>query len=288
MSPQTTRYLLLDGVKIENLPRHLYTLEDSPVFEWLYHGTRYHALCPIGPALVVLRPGGALEQSFLKQWQHDAGLMLESDEPIQPLADHLRSMIHARAPGDAVLLFRYYDPRVMRHWLPDLDSEEKDHLMGPVNRVRLPAWADLQERWIIRDQQRHSAPLYAERPWLYLDEQQLQKLNQGKLERLDETLLAHVHACFPDCLSLKSVAEQMAWAATCRQSAGRHGFSTMGEVMRWAALIAIHGTEFPQGHEHQAYMEILKQRSLTPVQRMDALIAELHRHLQRNEEESFT
>ncbi|SER84798.1 protein of unknown function [Pseudomonas sp. NFACC02] len=287
MTLTPSRYLLLDGAKIENLPTTVYSLEDSPTVEWLYRTTRYEALFDVGPALVLLRAGSDLEHAFMDRWQHDAGVMIESDAPLQTLTAHLRSLVHARVTGDVAVLFRYYDPRVMRHWLPAMRADEKDHMMGPINRVRLPARTDQGEQWIAREQDRQSAQPYGERPWLYLDEQQLQQLNQGKLELFDETLLEHVRTYFPECLAAKTLAEQREWAASCREGAARYGYSTPSEVARWAALVATHGTAFPQAPEHQIYRDILQHPTLNATQRMDALLVELHRHLLRTDKESF-
>lgn len=288
MSRNASRYLLLDGAKIENLPNRLYSLDDSPTLEWLYHATPYQALSDVGPALVALRANSPLEQAFTEHWQHDAGLTIESDAPLQQLAEHLRSLIHVRVPGNASLLFRYYDPRVMRHWLPTLGSAEKDRMMGPVSRMRLPARDGLGEQWIVREQDPQSAQQYAERPWLYLDEQQLQQLNQGQLEAFDQQLLEHVRTYFPDCLAQRSTVEQQEWAVLCREGAARHGYSAPNEVSRWAALVAEHGTAFPQAPEHQAYREILQQPTLNAPQRLDALLIELHRHWLLTDQESFS
>jgi hypothetical protein len=283
-----SRYLLLDGAQIENLPARLYSLDDSPVVEWLYHATPYQAVFDVGPALVVLRTNSALEQAFTDHWQHDAGLLIESDAPMQLLAEHLRSLIHARVTGDTSMLFRYYDPRVMRHWLLALSPAEKDHLMGPISRVRLPARESQDEQWIVREQDRQNVQPYAERPWLYLDEQQLQQLNQGKLEMFDQQLLEHVRLYFPDCLSQRSTAEQQEWAVLCREGAASYGYSAPKEVARWSALVAEHGTRFPQAPDHQAYHAILQQPTLNAKQRLDALLVELHRHCLLTDKESFS
>lgn len=287
MTQNVARYLLLDGAKIENLPARLYSLDENPTIEWLYHGTPYKEVFDVGPALVLLRNIGVLEQAFTEHWQHDAGLMIESDAPLPQLAEHLRSMIHARVTGDAALLFRYYDPRVMRHWLPALIPSEKDRMMGPVSRVRVPVRDGQGEQWIVREQRQQSAEQYAERPWLYLDDQQLQQLNQGKLETFDRQLLEHVHTYFPDCLAQRSTADQQEWAVLCREGAARHGYSAPKEVVRWSALVAEHGTLFPQAPEHQAYREILQQPTFNATQRLDALLVELHRHWLLTDKESI-
>ncbi|MGE1156993.1 DUF4123 domain-containing protein [Pseudomonas kitaguniensis] len=277
MIHSASRYLLLDGAKIENLPTRLYSLDEAPTLDWLYRATPYQAVFDVGPVLIAVRTNSPLERAFTEHWQHDAGVMIESDAPMEQLAEHLRSLIHARVSGDVSLLFRYYDPRVMRHWLPALGSDEKDRMMGPLSRVRLPAREGQEEQWVVREH-RQSAQQYAERPWLYLDEQQLQQLNEGKLEAFDQQLLEHVRTYFPDCLAQRSSAEQQEWAVACRLGAASYGFTAPNEVSRWAAIVAEHGQVFPKAPEHHAYREILQRQTLSAEQRLDALLVELHRH----------
>lgn len=287
MTQGISRYLLLDGARIDNLPTLLYRLDSSPTIEWLYHATPYRALFDVGPALVVLRADSPLEQAFMDHWQHHAGLMIESDAPMLELAEYLRSLTHARVSGGASLLFRYYDPRVMRHWLPALSSAERDRMMGPISRVRLPAKEGQEEQWVVREQDRQNTQQYAERPWLYLDEQQLQQINQGKLEAFDQQLLEHVRTYFPDSLAGLSDAEQQQWAASCREGAALYGYSAPYEIARWAVLVAQYGSAFPQAPEHQDYREILQQQTLNAEQRLDALLVELQRHWLLTDKESF-
>ncbi|MGY2261785.1 DUF4123 domain-containing protein [Pseudomonas sp. SDO55104_S430] len=287
MTHGISRYLLLDGASIDSLPTRLYRLDSSPTIEWLYHGTPYRALFDVGPALVVLRADSPLEKAFMDHWQHDAGVMLESDAPMLELAEYLRSLLHARVSGGASLLFRYYDPRVMRHWLPALSSAERDRMMGPISRVRLPAKDDQGEQWIVREQDRQNTQQYAERPWLYLDEQQLQQINHGKLEAFDQQLLEHVRTYFPEPLAGLSDAEQQQWAGSCREGAALYGYSAPYDIARWAALVAEYGTAFPQAPEHQAYREILQQQTLNAEQRLDALLVELQRNWVLTDKESF-
>jgi hypothetical protein len=81
-------------------------------------------------------------------------------------------------------------------------------------------------------------------------------------------------------------ATQQQFAALCRQSAARHGYSAADEVTRWAGLLVELGSDFPQAPEHDAYRQLLEQRGPLPAQRLDNLIAELHCQLLRTDKES--
>lgn len=286
MTLERSRYLLLDGAQIDGLPNRLYSLEDNPQIHWLYQDTAYHALLDLGPALIALPVHSALEQVFIEHWQDKAGLLIESPAAPESLAEHLRSLIHARVSGDVTLLLRYYDPRVITHWLPGLDAGQRDRLMGPVSRIRLPRGPNHEQRWLVR-QREQPIQRYAARPWLYLDDRQLQQLNGARLELFDQQLLEHVQRYFPECLAHLNVAQQYAWAASCRESAAAQGYSTAIEVSRWSALVSALGTQFPWEPEHQPYRQILQHHELNPEQRLDALLLELHRHWRSTDKESW-
>lgn len=278
MSEQSRQYLLLDGAQIDDLLAQLYRLEDNPSPHLLYRGTLYEALADIGPILVELVPGSRLEAHFTEHWQATAGVWLQSAASTQELVEHLRSLVHASVQGVTVLL-RYYDPRVMRHWLVELPREERDHLMGPIQCIRLaPRTIQLQR------QAASAAARYADEPWLHLSEDTVERLNQAHLEAFDEQVLAHVDHYFPDCLVGQDTAARQAWARTCRLSANAHGYSSADQVVQWANLCAVLGLDLPQAPAHQAYRQILDTPQLRPEQRLERLALELQRQLLTDKE----
>lgn len=278
------QYLLLDGAQIDNVMTQLYQLEDSPAFHQLYQGTCYEELADLGPLLIRLRPGGRLEQHFAEHWQAKAGLWLESDACESELVEHLRSLVHVGVSSDTTVLLRFYDPRIMRHWLPDLAADERDRLMGPVSSIRLPATEAGGEVVEIQRQTPSPAARHDDAPWLHLSDEQVERLNRAQLEAFDRRLLAHIDQHFPDCLAGQDPATRQAWAARCRQGAGTHGYGAADQVVQWANLCAVLGADFPHGENHQAYRQILDTAQLRPEQRLEHLILELQRQLLTDKE----
>lgn len=283
MSEQSRQYLLLDGAQIDDLLAQLYRLEDNPSLHRLYRGTLYEALADNGPILVELAPASRLETHFTEHWQATAGVWLHSDASTQELVEHLRSLVHASVRGVTVLL-RYYDPRVMRHWLVELPHEERDHLMGPIQCIRLaPRHLD-GEPIELQQQTASAAARYDDTPWLNLSDDTVERLNQAHLEAFDEQVLAHVDRYFPDCLAGQDATARQAWAQNCRLSANAHGYGSADQVVQWANLCAVLGLDFPQAPAHQAYRQILDTPQLRPEQRLERLALELQRHLLTDKE----
>lgn len=283
MSKESRQYLLLDGAQINNLLARLYQMEDSPALHWLYQGTRYEPLADAGPVLVRLVPESRLEQHFVEHWQAQAGLWLEADASESELVEHLRSLVHASVQGVTVLL-RYYDPRIMRHWLAELPAQERDYLMGPVTRIRLAARQE--EGGPIEFQRQTASPAarYDDTPWLHLSDKQVERLNRAHLETFDEQVLAHIEQYFPDCLGGLDAATRQTWAMNCRQSANTHGYGAADQVVQWANLCAVLGADFPQAPAHQPYRQILDTPLLRPEQRLERLALELQRQLLTDKE----
>lgn len=279
-------YLLLDGAQINDLAARIYGLEESPSLHLLYQQSAYEALAEVGPLLVAVRPHSELAQLFHREWQATAGVWLESDASEDDLVAHLRSLIHVRLGSAQTTLFRYYDPRIMALWLGALEADERVPLMGAVKRIRLltDSGAELE---LLRESKPQSAVArYDHTPWLRLSQAQLEHMNQAKHARFDERLLEHLHRFYPELLQHMDVVVQQRFAALCRQSAARYGYSAADEVTRWAGLMIELGSDFPQAPEHEIYQQLLEQRGPLPAQHLDNLIAELQRQLLRTDKES--
>lgn len=277
-------YLLLDGAQIDDLLAQLYRLEEAPQPHLLYRQTRYQALADTGPVLIRLAADSRLERHFDDHWRARGGLWLESDADEASLVEHLRSLVHALVQGETTVLLRYYDPRIMRHWLPELAEAERDRLMGPVRRIRL---ADADPEAAPRDIRRQgpaSAARYADTPWLHLHDEQIERLNRARVEAFDQHLLAHVDQHVPDCLAGREPGTRQAWAIDCRTGAEAHGYTSADQVVRWANLCARLGTDFPQAPAHQAYRRILDTPGLSAEQRLERLTLELQRQLLADKE----
>jgi len=67
-------------------------------------------------------------------WGNSWGIFLRSDTNMVKLRRHLREFLLVRDTQGRRLAFRYYDPRVLRTYLPTCVSEELRTVFGPVDR----------------------------------------------------------------------------------------------------------------------------------------------------------
>ena len=127
-------YAVLDGARdkrIEPLVNNS-TLEH----ECLYSGTLSYALRRAAPYIVRLEPGCELVRTILVQgWGNSWGIFAIAYPPatLSRVRSGFRRIAKAISPEGKNIVFRYYDPRVLRPYLPTCSKEEADHVFSHVS-----------------------------------------------------------------------------------------------------------------------------------------------------------
>jgi len=112
----------------------LQLLESSSV-QWqsLYEGEKAVQLGIVAPYLVAAGSEPAFLEVLMRWvWGRSAGVFLSSSASFEQLRWHLRHLLTAEAEDGRRLLFRFYDPRVLRVYLPTCNADELDQFFGPV------------------------------------------------------------------------------------------------------------------------------------------------------------
>ena len=73
------------------------------------------------------------EEGLGEHW----GIYLLSDAAIDPVAEHLAACLLHRSPEGRKMVFRFYDPRVLRSYLSHCPQGERTAFFGPVRRILL-------------------------------------------------------------------------------------------------------------------------------------------------------
>ena len=99
----------------------------------LYAGALSPALAAAAPWLVKLpRDAAATREILHKGWGEAWGVFLRTGADEALLYRHLRGFLRVRDERGRPLVFRYYDPRVLRVYLPTCTAEELAYVFGPV------------------------------------------------------------------------------------------------------------------------------------------------------------
>jgi Domain of unknown function (DUF4123) len=125
-------YAVLDGARD---PRIRGWIFDTRAPRWcLYRGKLPPVLQDAAPWLLRLIPGQPYTETFFRRfWGGACGVLLASAAPPSLLRRHLRRFLLAKDEKGSVLVFRYYDPRVLRAYLPSCTPEETATFFGPIS-----------------------------------------------------------------------------------------------------------------------------------------------------------
>jgi len=124
-------FAVLDGASVPDLLRSL--AEHEPEYVCLYRGELKPDVAEVAPYLVHLEP----ETDFMRWvagegWGKHWGIFASSSSNLRTLRQHFRSFLTVHDPDGKAMLFRYYDPRVMRTFLPTCVPNELETIFGPV------------------------------------------------------------------------------------------------------------------------------------------------------------
>ncbi|MFO7639969.1 MAG: DUF4123 domain-containing protein [Candidatus Competibacteraceae bacterium] len=129
---ETRVYAVLDGASIPNLLSLL--AEHAVEHVCLYRGELDPELAQTAPYLVHLPEESSFSRLFLRGgWGQHWGILVLSREGLRALRMHFRKFLMVSAPDGKPLYFRYYDPRVLRVYLPTCNGAELETLFGPVS-----------------------------------------------------------------------------------------------------------------------------------------------------------
>jgi len=129
---RTKLYCVLDGASVPQLPRRLYDTQ-APNF-CLFTGDLAPDMLYVAPYLVYLSPNNqftewVVSEGFGKHW----GIFAHSLRSIKEMRRHFRSMVNVYDENARSLVFRFYDPRVLRKYLPTCNAEELTGFFGSVD-----------------------------------------------------------------------------------------------------------------------------------------------------------
>ena len=110
-------------------------LEGGAQYESLYEGRSKVELTLFAPYLVSLPPWSkVLEKLVSKGWGKSWGIYLTCNLPFHEVRHHFRHFLMVKIPDGRGVYFRFYDPRVLRVYLPTCMPEEICQFFGPVWR----------------------------------------------------------------------------------------------------------------------------------------------------------
>lgn len=107
--------------------------ESGCTFKCLYGGAFAATMSDYAPYLVAVPADSPFLATLLDQgWGESWGIFVATDAELETLRRHLRRYLSVKLPDGRQVLFRFYDPRVLRAFLPTCTGDELQRFFGPV------------------------------------------------------------------------------------------------------------------------------------------------------------
>ncbi|MGZ5092420.1 MAG: DUF4123 domain-containing protein [Burkholderiales bacterium] len=124
-------YTVLDGAR--NAGIYPAAIKSGCEYQCLYRGELEPDLAEAAPYLVKLDKAHPFTYWLLgKGWGDSWGIFVQSTATLRDLRHHFRKFLMVYSPEAKPLYFRYYDPRVLRVYLPTCNAGELATVFGPV------------------------------------------------------------------------------------------------------------------------------------------------------------
>lgn len=128
-------FAVLDGASIPNLLAELRSKSPPLRCECLYRGALPPDMAEVAPYLVQLEPNAGFTNWLIDVgWGNHWGIFALSELDFQSIRYHFRALTRVyNETGKRFLYFRYYDPRVLRIFLPTCLAPQLIDMFGPVD-----------------------------------------------------------------------------------------------------------------------------------------------------------
>jgi len=91
-----------------------------------------------GPYLVSVQPNSSFFKRLIDAgWGNSWGIYLASASDFAAVRRQLRRLISVKLQDGQQALFRFYDPRVLRDFLPNCSGDQLRHFFGPISTMYL-------------------------------------------------------------------------------------------------------------------------------------------------------
>jgi Domain of unknown function (DUF4123)/FHA domain len=124
-------YVILDSARDIKILALL--MQSKEEYQSLYEGVEGAKLSQVAPYLVKLNEDSLLLGSLLLEgWGNNWGIYLTCDSDFPEVRRHMRRFLEVHLPEGKQVHFRFYDPRVLRVFLPTCTEVEANQFFGPV------------------------------------------------------------------------------------------------------------------------------------------------------------
>ena len=127
----TGNFIILDAARMSEAMEEAKKM--NPSHQSLYAAKEDDMLQAVAPYLFSYDGHGRLNKYFIeKGWGDSWGVLIFSKAGFDDIYRHFRRFLKVKTEDGIELYFRFYDPRVLRIFLPTCDSKQLQDFFGPV------------------------------------------------------------------------------------------------------------------------------------------------------------
>ncbi len=141
MAERGTLFALLDACDEPAVPKRCLEMTEARAVS-LYRGKPAVEFAHVAPYLAHLNPAD-IEWIQAKLWTAPWGYFVIAPTDLATLRTHFRHFLKVKLPDGREVLFRFYDPRVLRTYLSSSDPGAVRQFFGPVQKFGLGSASDL-------------------------------------------------------------------------------------------------------------------------------------------------
>ncbi|HQT89905.1 MAG TPA: DUF4123 domain-containing protein [Acidiphilium sp.] len=237
-------FAVVDAARDPNIPTYLSTFGTAETCQCLWQGDIFLRADDAAPYLVRLNPDAPLTKILLiegasKGWM----LFLRTEASFEALRSHCRRFPEARLPDGRIVLFRWYDSRVLNDLLAVLDLEERRPLFGPIAAL----WTEDPAGELIEHHAPVPGPAITLPIGLFPIRPPVMAALTNRAERvMDQRIAGFLRKELPDRTQKIEQARLLAWIGRMRGRAATHGVITERGLMKWMLLGVFLGQEFDE------------------------------------------
>ena len=273
-------YALIDGVMRQTAIKDLYQTQELVQVIPLYIGTRFQDNYDLGPILVASLEGSPLIHQLQQQW-HVSTTILQSEQYISVIAEHLKQFITVTDETGSTALFRFADPLVTWYWLTSYQQNIPLDIFGPIT-----SWQVIKP---IADWQQPVTEWHTFKPMqdATLTHIRLDYLNEPQVKALDEAADFRFKCKQYQLLIQKpnnpflGASEQQItnWLDQTVANAEANNLQTQRAIAIWLDLVADYGEDFLKqpGGAYQTWITHNHQNKSLPLEiNLEGFYRQLH------------
>lgn len=133
LSDRARTYCILDGAAVDDLPNVLYKM--APPNYCLLRGELSPDVVHVAPYVALMIPGDPFSDWAIDNgYGGNRGIYVQTRFSIKEMRRHFQGLITVVDEDGNPLLFRFYDPRVFRKFLPTCDPEQVQTFFGKIDK----------------------------------------------------------------------------------------------------------------------------------------------------------